>query len=323
MRWTGLATTSLAALAVAALVTLAVASLRSRAAEAAHPPSGQFLEIGGTRVHYVEKGEGPAVVLLHGAHGSLRDFTFDLVDRLAPRYRVIAFDRPGLGYSGRIAPYGRLFEGAGESPSDQAAHLAAAARRLGADRPIVVGHSMGGIVALAWALDHDPAAVVSIAGVAKPWPGELGWLYQVNGTTLGGALVPPLITAWAPRGLLADAVESTFAPQPAPPGYADHIGPRMPVRTDVFRANARQVNTLRPHVVEMEDRYGEMTLPIEIVHGTEDETVPLSVHSGPLAQQVPGANLTLLEGVGHMPHHVDPDAVVAAIDRAAARAGLR
>ena len=46
-------------------------------------------------------GEGPDVVLIHGAFGSLRDFTFDLSDRLSERYRVIAFDRPGLGYTDR------------------------------------------------------------------------------------------------------------------------------------------------------------------------------------------------------------------------------
>jgi pimeloyl-ACP methyl ester carboxylesterase len=83
------------------------------------------------------------------------------------------------------------------------------------------------------------------------------------------------------------------------------------------------VNTLRPHIVRMAERYPALDLPVEIVHGTEDEIVPLAIHSAPLAERVPGANLVILEGVGHMPHHADPEAVVAAIDRAAARAGLR
>ena len=82
------------------------------------------------------------------------------------------------------------------------------------------------------------------------------------------------------------------------------------------------VQTLRPEVVEQSARYDTLTLPIEILHGTEDETVYLSVHAAPLAQQLDNAHLTPLEGIGHMPHHVVPDDIVAAIDRAAARAGL-
>jgi pimeloyl-ACP methyl ester carboxylesterase len=105
-----------------------------------------------------------------------------------------------------------------------------------------------------------------------------------------------------------------------PEGYADHIGPYMPLRLPAFRANARQVNTLRPHVVKMSARYPDLTLPIEIVHGAEDRTVPLDIHSEPLSRIVPSANLTVLTGVGHMPHHADPESAIAAIDRAAARA---
>ncbi len=311
----------LAALAAAGgVATLRAAGARAAAAEAAHPPSGDFVEVEGRRVHVQVSGEGPDVVLIHGAFGSLRDFTFDLSARLAQRYRVIAFDRPGLGYTDRTDPaYAAAFAASAESPAEQAALLAAAARELGAERPIVVGHSFGGIVAMAWALDHDPAAVVMLAGVAMPWPGELGWLYQVNGTSVGGGVVAPLLSAWAPEARLREAVAATFAPQAMPEGYADHIGPYMPLRLPAFRANARQVNRLRPHVVEMAARYPALQLPVEIVHGEADRTVPIEVHSEPLSRIVPGANLTILPGIGHMPHHANPEAAIAAIDRAAIR----
>ncbi len=83
------------------------------------------------------------------------------------------------------------------------------------------------------------------------------------------------------------------------------------------------MNSLRPHIVEMSQRYGELTMPLEIVHGDADTIVPLRIHSEPLSRQVPGANLTVLEGIGHMPQHAAPQAVEDAIDRAATRAGLR
>jgi pimeloyl-ACP methyl ester carboxylesterase len=319
-----LAAASLILAALAAfggVATHRTAAARAAAAEAAHPPSGVFVEVGGRRVHAHVSGTGPDVVLIHGAFGSLRDFTFDLSARLAQRYRVIAFDRPGLGYTDRTDPaYAAAFAATAESPAEQAALLAAAARELGAERPVVVGHSFGGIVAMAWALDHDPAAVVMLAGVAMPWPGELGWLYQVNGTAAGGGIVAPALSAWVPETRLREAVAATFAPQSMPAGYDDYIGPYMPLRLPAFRANVRQVNTLRPHVVEMGRRYPDLRLPIEIVHGAEDRTVPLDIHSEPLSRIVPGATLTILPGVGHMPHHADPAAAIAAIDRAALRA---
>ncbi|MEO0654367.1 MAG: alpha/beta hydrolase [Pseudomonadota bacterium] len=317
-------TVAAAATLATGVVTLRIADSRARAAEAQHPPSGEFVDVGGTRVHALIQGSGPDLVLIHGAFGSLKDFTYDLMPRLAERYRVIAFDRPGLGYTERTdAAYGRAFAQRGESPAEQAALLSAAARKLGAEKPIVVGHSFGGIVAMAWALEHDPAGVVMLAGVAMPWPGDLGWIYQVNGTRLGGAVVSPLISAFVPQARLDSGVQATFEPQSMPAGYDAHIGPYMPLRLPAFRANARQVNHLRPHVVEMSVRYADLSLPIEIIHGDQDVTVPLSVHSGPLSELVGSANLTVLEGIGHMPHHADPDAAIAAIDRAAQRAGLR
>ena len=116
---------------------------------------------------------------------------------------------------------------------------------------------------------------------------------------------------------------SIFTPQPVPDGYSAHVGVGLTLRREALRANARQVNSLRPHVVEMSPLYPSLRLPVEILHGTEDTIVPLDIHSVPLSRQIPEATLTVLEGVGHMPHHADPDAVTEAIDRAAIRAGLR
>lgn len=327
MRLKRLATTSfivLGLLAAVSALTQFLASTREARAEAAYPPEGEFVTIDGRRVHYVTKGTGPDLIMLHGANGSAREFTFAFMDRMATAYRVTVFDRPGMGYSDRTDPaYSSAFASEAESPAEQAALLNAAARAIGITRPIVMGHSFGGAVAMAWALDHDPAAVVMVAGVANPWPGELGWYYTVNGTSLGGAFVVPVITAFASQSRIQNAVDSVFAPQEPPEGYDDHIGPVMAIRRPSFRANTRQVNTLYPHIVEMSERYPTLTLPIEIVHGSADSTVPLSVHSEPLSQQVKGANLTVLDGIGHMPHHAAADEVEAAIHRAAARAGLR
>lgn len=317
--------------AVMAFMASCTASYRTSHAETTYPPNGAFVEVTGGKVHYVQDGSGPHVVLLHGAGGNLRDFTFDLMGRLTDHYTVTAFDRPGLGYTDEVAGVETspaATEGSG--PIEQAAMLREASAKLGITDPIVVGHSFGGIVAYGWALaglDEDsPAnasAIVSLAGVTMPWPGDLGAYYTLNGSAFGGLVAIPLISAIATDGLIESSIDATFAPQPAPDGYADHIGARLSLRPENFRANVRQVNTLRPKVVAMSKRYPELTLPIEIVHGTADTTVPIHVHAEEVIKIVPTAELDRRAGVGHMPHHAEPEVTVAAIDRAAARAGLR
>ncbi len=282
-----------------------------------YPPTGPVLTVAGRRVHAHVEGRGPAVILLHGASGNTRDFTFDLVGRLARRYRVIAFDRPGLGHSEPL-------HDRGESPLEQAVHLDAAAEALGVRRAVIAGHSFGGAVAMAWALARPAraAAVVSLAGATNPWAGGLGPWYGIAASRFGGATLVPLVAALAPRSRAEAFLGAIFRPQRVPEGYVAHIGIELALRPEQIRTNARQVNGLKPHLEAMAARYGELRLPVEILHGDADRIVALAVHGARLAAMVPGARLTTLAGVGHMPHHADPQATAALIDRAARRAGL-
>lgn len=100
-------------------------------AEQAYPPVGEFVEIEGHQVHYVDQGSGPAVILIHGASGNLRDWTFSMTERLATSYRVLAFDRAGHGYSSRPED--------GYDPAVQGRLIAKAARRVGVEKALLVG----------------------------------------------------------------------------------------------------------------------------------------------------------------------------------------
>ena len=130
-------------------------AIAARRIEKAVPPQGGFLDLDGERLHVLDEGAGPPVVLIHGLSGQMGNFTHSLVGRLTGDFRVVAFDRPGSGYSTR-AP------GAPAGVRDQAATLAKAIRMLNLERPVIVGHSLGGAVALAVALDH-PDCVGAVA----------------------------------------------------------------------------------------------------------------------------------------------------------------
>ncbi len=300
-----------------ALYTSHRAASREAAALAANPAIGQFVQVNDARVHYTSTGHGPDLILIHGASGNLNDFS-TLIPQLARQYHVIAFDRPGLGYSDPV-PSGET------SLRAQAEHLAQAAVLLGARNPLVLGQSYGGAVALAWAAyaPEKPRALILVSAASLPWPGKLDIWYRLTNTSLGAALLPPLVTAYMPATTLDDIVKSVFAPDTMPPDYARTIGAELTIRRQTLRINAAQVNGLRAELVAMAPLYPGITLPVELVHGSADTIVPLAIHSRPLSAILPNATLTVIAGAGHMPHHSHPAEIIAAIDRANASASLR
>ena len=298
--------------------------LREARIEARHKPQGEMVTVNGRHVHAVVHGDGPDLVLIHGAGGSSGDFAYHLIDLLAEQFRVIAFDRPGFGWSERIHDgLPGAFTTQAESPIEQARHLSDAARQLGADTPLVLGHSYGGAVAMGWALEAPLSGAVVVSGATMPWPGKIDWTYRVLGSFAGGVILPPVVSALVSAGYVDRILRGVFAPQDVPAGYLSRAGVMMATRLETLRANARQVNQLLGHVVEMSARYSEIGVPVEVLHGTEDKTVYREVHAEPLVSVLPDADLTILPGIGHMAHHAAPDDIVAAVERAAKRAGLR
>lgn len=296
------------------------ASVREARAEAQFPPQGQILDVDGHKVHARvmgrEKGTAPDLVLLHGSGGNIRDFTLSLAPVLARDYRVILLDRPGHGFTDPIT---------GTTIEQQAHLLAAAARQLDAEKPIVLGHSFGGAVALAWAV-HEPdhiAALVALSSPSNSWDTGVPLFYRITAHPLTAPVVNPLLAAFVPDSTVESAVAGVFAPDPVPRGYLDHFGAPLTLRRASLRANARQRRDILGQIEALIPHYGDISVPTEIVHGTADTTVDLSIHSEKLLGQIPGATLTRLEGTGHMPQHAAPGAVIAAIHRAAARARLR
>jgi pimeloyl-ACP methyl ester carboxylesterase len=266
--------------------------------------------IDGARIHYLRAGAGPAVVLLHGASANLADMSFDLLPRLAARYTVVAFDRPGHGESGWPAR-------GGEQLAHQARMLRAALSELGIDRAIIVGHSYGGAVALAWALEfpESVAGLLLLGAPSQGWEGGMGLANDL----LAHPLTAPYFS-WAlpmvmSRVAVSQMVDHLFAPQKAPRGLIGHIDPRRLFAPEPLRANAVQLQTLKRQLLAMVPRYAGLRMPVEILHGTADSVVSFDFHAEPLAAMVPNARLTALPGVGHMVHHV----ASAEVDRALAR----
>jgi pimeloyl-ACP methyl ester carboxylesterase len=299
-----------------ALFVAARISARDQEITASFPPQGDFLIVEGKRVHVLVAGTGPDVVLIHGASGNALDMMQSLGADLAKDHRVIAFDRPGLGYSDALAD---------QSLKAQALHLAAAAKQLNVRSPLVIGQSYGGSVSLAWAIyaPIKPRALVLVSAPSMPWPGKLDITYRLTANAFGSGVLLPLAAGLLPMSYLDTAVAAVFSPEAVPADYVKAIAAPLALRLPTLRANMAQVNALRGQLVGMEPLYPNLTLPIELVHGTADAVVPVEVHSIPFTKLVASAHLEVIEGAGHMPHFTRKPQVLAAITRAEARAALR
>jgi len=279
-------------------------------AERTHPPLGEIIDIEGTPVHFTRQGKGPTIILIHGAGGNVRDFTFSLAGKMAKTNEVIAFDRPGHGYTGCL-------NRRGESPREQAELLHKAALRIGVTSAIICGYSFGGAVALAWALG-EPSFVTGlllISAASHPWPGGVGILFSAAASHVTAPFVVPMIAAFAPTSIVDNTLSSVFRPRKPPPGYLDYIGAGLSLRAHSILANTRQVVTLKRHVLKMAKHYTELKMPVEILHGTEDRTVYAALQSEILARSLPNARYTQLHRVGHSPHHHSHPEILAALGR--------
>ena len=293
----------------------ALAACRPMPPVSAAPARGERVEVDGVPIHFVRMGRGRPICLIHGASGNLNDMTFRLAPALAERFEVIAVDRPGHGLSG--AP-----PGGGVSIGDQAALLRGALAQIGVPRAGLVGHSYGGSVALAWAVDapESVSALVLLAAPSQVWKGGLGLTNDLLANPLTGPLIAQAVPRLVSDGFVERSVEEVFAPQASPPGYLDHLDLALTLLPATLRENSRQLVALKEELRPLVPAYLGLRMPMEIVHGDADRTVGLDIHSRPLARQVPQARLRVLPGIGHMPHQVATRACVASIDAALRRA---
>jgi pimeloyl-ACP methyl ester carboxylesterase len=319
----------IAVLGIGALVGvgLLITSIAARRIEAAHPPAGRFVDVTGGRLHVLdlappadavsaaEPGALWPVVLIHGASGNLGDLRLGLGDRLARTRRVVLIDRPGHGWSDR--PGGK----ADASPARQAALIAQALDGIGLDRFVLVGHSLGGTVAAAFARAYPGrvAGLVLLSAVTHPWEGGLDWHYNLGAMPVVGAAFARAAALPVGEVLLEMGARAVFLPQQMPDGYLARAGIRLLLRPAEFTANAEDVTALKAFVTAAAPHYRDLTMPTVVLTGDADTTVSPTLHSRAIAAMLPDARLVILPGIGHMPQHVATDEVIAAIDSVSAR----
>ncbi|MEO1150246.1 MAG: alpha/beta hydrolase [Pseudomonadota bacterium] len=281
--------------------------------ERAYPPIGAYVQVDETRLHYVDIGPidsgKPPIVLVHGASANLKDMKVALGDALSADTRVLIFDRPGRGYSTRPDN--------GHLVAEQARLIHAGLEKLEIEKPIILGQSFGGIVALSYALQYqdEMAGLVLLAPVSHEWPGGVVWYNQASSVpVLGFLLRRAVVPLYGPLVLPASA-EGAFWPRKPPEDYLEETGLALLFRPKDFKSNAADIANLKPQIADMVARYDGLTIPTLIYAGTHDVTVSPTIHSYSLDQQLPNSTLILIEEEGHGLHHTSKAEILEGVRR--------
>lgn len=254
----------------------------------------------GRSVTYAEAGEGPVLLLIHGMGGTFENWQ-EVVEPLSRRHKVIAPDLPGHGTSG---------PGGGDySIGAFAAGLRDLLLALGHKRATVVGHSLGGGIAMQFAYQFpemvERLVLVSSGGLGPEVSPILraatlpGADLFINATAaIGSKIVPPLA-----RGLKFLGLRPSADLHEVIRGYGTLTDP---ARRTAFLATVRAVLGTGGQRVDASDRlYLAEAMPVLIIWGAEDPIIP--VHHGEDAHEhVPGSRLEIFEGIGHMPQIESP-----------------
>jgi pimeloyl-ACP methyl ester carboxylesterase len=266
----------------------------TRGIERMVPAEGQRLEVAGVDFHYLDIGprDAPAIVMIHGILSNWRVFTYALAPALARDHRVVVIDRPGWGYSRTRA---RL------DIAGQADAIAALIETLGLDKPLVVGHSMGGAVSLALALAHPDKmrGLALIAPYTQPIerPPE-----PFKGYAVPGPLRMPL--AWTlaiPIAMRTGKAKTTevFHPEPVPEDFALRGGGALAIRPAGFQSGCFEMGMAKGAMEAVAPRYRELGLPVSILYAHGDTLLDPELHGTDTAAAIPGAQIEIVEG-GHM-----------------------
>ncbi len=283
-----------------------------RAVRDVAPPSLQFRTIHGHRRAFRIAGSGPVILMLHGVGDN--STTWDTVHaRLAQRFTVIAPDLLGHG----------------ESDKPRADYSLAAFANgvrdlliaLDIDRVTVVGHSLGGGIAMQFAYHYpqfvERVVLVSAGGVTT----DVSFALRLAAMPMGGEALSALKVPGAVPALelvgraLGNVVGSTRFGRDVPNVPRLLGGLRKPGAVAAFARTLRAVVDTRGQFVTMLDRsYLMQDLPVQIIWGGDDLIIPVS-HARLAHEEIPGSRLEIFEKSGHMPHRDHPDRFVAIVEQ--------
>jgi pimeloyl-ACP methyl ester carboxylesterase len=268
--------------------------------------SEHIITVDDVKLHYVESGTGPPVVLIHGNPGHAGDFESGAIDALSDSHRVIAVDRPGHGESDRAAN--------ADTVEEQAKLLHDELTALNITRPILVGHSWGGSLVLAYAVAYpdDISGMVLVAPAAYPDKSDPFFLTLAGKVPIIGELGALMGRSILSRGMVKKDLARAFYPQPVPNWYYKLVW-RSWMGRKQLKAYFQDEAQLNESLSKMTDRYADIQTPTVIVTGDSDQIVDAKRNAHHLHKVMKTSHLVELPNTGHEIPQTRPESIAEAV----------
>ncbi len=237
-------------------------------------------------IHYLEGGQGPVLVLVHGL-GSSAEIWRPVMERLAKSYRVVAPDLPGYGKSDR--------PNADYSIEYQSQELGSFIDALGADKITLAGNSMGGWIAAITALND---------------PGRIGRLILVDSAGFRRDFPPPVNINPSTREEMRAFLLELFADKSRV--SEGMVNGQWEYRKDIGSTVLATLESLKTKAPYLDDRLKEIKIPTLIVWGKQDAITPLDL-AGRFNSGIRGSRLVVIDDAGHVPELERPEAFYRAV----------
>ena len=259
------------------------------------PKFGKTTVLEDAEIHWYETGQGRPIIMLHGLAGNLRNFTYALSERLDQDYRVIAIDRAGCGWSKRSKPEIATLQ-------EQARIIAQFIDKEQIDKPLIVGHSLGGAIALALALEYNN----KISGLALICPAtqtvdkvpDIFRFLNISSRLLRFFLAHTFSSLF---GILTrkDTFEIAFSPEPVSENFSIKGGGDLALTSKAFIKTSEDLVFALSSAPLLVGREKELNVPTKTLFGEKDEILDVKLHGEKFAE-LSGTQIKVLAGKGHM-----------------------
>ncbi|HEX2654133.1 MAG TPA: alpha/beta hydrolase [Xanthobacteraceae bacterium] len=280
----------------------------AKKAERDNPAAGRILNVNGVRLHYVERGSGEPLILLHGNGSMIEDFqSSGLIDLAAKQFRVIVFDRPGFGHSDR--PRNVIW-----TPDAQAELIKQALAGLGVSNAVVLGHSWGASVGVAMAQKFPDLVRGLVLASGYYYPTARPDVIAMGAPSLPliGNILSYTLSPMISRAIWPLMMAKIFGPRSMPEKFAA-FPKEMALRPSQIRASAEESALMIPDAVKLRNQYANLKMPVVIIAGQDDQLIDIDTQSARLHSDISQSRFHRLAGHGHMIQHTATDQVMSAI----------
>ena len=285
-------------IALSAIVTVLISQKIKRSI----PKFGKITTLKDAEIHWYETGHGRPIIMLHGLAGNLRNFTYALTDKLNQDFRVIAVDRAGCGWSKRSRPESATL-------NEQARIISEFIKKEKIEKPLIVGHSLGGAIALTLALEHK----TKISGLALICPAtqmidDIPDIFRFLNISNKWLRLFLAYTLSSLIGILTreKSFKTAFAPEPVCDNFAVKGGGDFALSSNSFIKTSEDLIFAMSSAPSVVGREKELKLPIGVLFGEDDEILDAKLH-GEKFSELTGAELKILPNKGHMLPLTEPE----------------